>query len=169
MQQESPTLPHVWLLLSNVVTAILAVVTTIKTLQFKQKREPAEVRKIDAETRGIHTSADVSFGGLTLETFREIQAVIAKAEQRREDWLLKEEQLHGKINHWRCKAEELDGELIDSRDANTQLRIRYGLKDYHLKRAMRILAEHNISFSEGDEHPKDITPPEDTATNLRQN
>lgn len=153
MQQDSSTAPHVWLLVSNAITAFVTFVTTLAALWFRRKREPAEVRKIDAETRNIHTSSDVSFGGLTLETFREIQQVIQKAEDRRAEWHLREEQMRGQIMHWRCKAEELDGELIETREAHAQLDNRYTLKDYHLKRAMRILAEHNISFSEGDEHP----------------
>lgn len=156
MQPESPTIPHVWLFLSNAITAFVTFVTTLTAIWFKRKREPAEVAKINAETRNIHTSSDVSFGGLTLETFREIQAVIQKAEDRRAEWHLREEQMRGQIIHWRCKAEELDGELIETRESYAQLSNRYTLKDYHLKRAMRILAEHSISFSEGDEpreHP----------------
>lgn len=154
MQQDSSTAPHVWLLVSNAITAFITFAGTLTALWFKRKREPAEVRKIDAETRNIHTTSDVAFGGLTLETFREIQTVIQKAEDRRAEWHAKEEQLRGQIVHWRCKAEELDGELIETRESHAQLSNRYTLKDYHLKRAMRILAEHSISFSEGDE-PKD--------------
>lgn len=157
MQQESSTAPHVWLLVSNAVTAFITVVTTLTAVWFKRKREPAEVAKINAETRQIHTSSDISLGDITLETFREIQTVIQKAEDRRAEWHAKEEQMRGQIIHWRCKAEELDGELIETRELHAQLDNRYTLKDYHLKRAMRILAEHSISFSEGDEqpHPKE--------------
>lgn len=154
MQQDSSTVPHFWLLLSNAVTAFVTFATTLTAIWFRRKREPHEIDKLKAEVRQIHTSADIAPLGITLETFREIQAVIQKAEQRREEWHAKEEQMRGQIMHWRCKAEELDGELIETRESYAQLTNRYTLKDYHLKRAMRILAEHSISFSEGDE-PKE--------------
>lgn len=147
MLQETPVIPHVWLLLSNAVTAILAVFTTLKTIQFKQKREPAEVRKIDAETTNI-------YHGITLETHREIQAVIEKAEVRREAWLLKEEQLRTQILFWRNKAEELDGELIDSRQANELLNIRLKHHEGQEKKLKSLLDYHTISYSELDKpHP----------------
>lgn len=150
MQPETPTTPHVWLLLSNAVTAILAVITTLKTIQFKQKREPAEVRKIDAEARSIHISSEVAQHGLALETWREIQVVIDKAEARREAWLLKEEQLRNQIVFWRNKAEELDGELIDSRDANVQLKARLTVKQDGLEKSAALLHYHSIAFSNAD-------------------
>lgn len=151
MQQDSSTVPHVWLLVSNGITAFVTFVTTLAALWFKRKREPAEVRKIDAETRNIHTTSDVSFGGLTLETFREIQAVIRKAEQRREEWLLREEQMRTQIIFWRNKAEELDGQLIDSREANGQLQTRLKMKKDDLDKAMGLLKIKHISFSETDQ------------------
>lgn len=154
MQQETPTIPHFWLLLSNVVTAILAVVTTIKTLQFKQKREPTELRKIDAETHSLKIATEISPVGITLETLREIQVVIQKAEDRREEWLLREEQMRTQIVFWRNKAEELDGELIDSRNANGLLQARYKNKSDSLEKALGLLRFHKISFGELDE-PKD--------------
>jgi len=117
MQQEAATSPHVILLLSNAVTAALAVITTLTTLRFKQKREPTELRRIDAETMGLKVAAEISPVGITLETLREIQSVIDKAEVRREAWLLKEEELRTQIGFWRNKAEEMDGDLIELREA----------------------------------------------------
>lgn len=150
MQQETSTIPHIWLLLSNAVTAVLAVITTLTTLRFKQKREPAEVRKIDAEARSIHISTEVAQHGIAIETWREIQAVIEKAEVRREAWLLKEEQLRTQIMFWRNKSEELDGELIDSRDANVQLNARLKIKQDALDKAASLIHYHSLSFSEAD-------------------
>lgn len=144
MQPETPTIPHVWLLLSNVVTALLAVFTTLKTIQFKQKREPAEVRKIDAETTNI-------FHGITLETHREIQSVIEKAEARREAWLLKEEQLRGQIRFWRNKAEEFDGQIIDLRYELAQLETRYNMKKGDLEKAMGLLKVNHLSYAAADQ------------------
>lgn len=117
MQPETSTSPHVLLLLSNAVTGILAVITTLTALRFKQKREPVELRRLDAETHGMKVAADISPVGITLETLREIQSVIDKAEVRREAWLLKEEQLRTQIGFWRQKSEELDGDLIELREA----------------------------------------------------
>lgn len=110
MQQETSTSPHILLLLSNVVTGILAVITTLTALRFKQKREPTELRKLDAETLGIKIATEIS-------VWREMQSVIDKAEVRREAWLLKEEQLRTQVGFWRNRAEELDGDLIELREA----------------------------------------------------
>lgn len=154
MQQDSSTVPHVWLLVSNAITAFVTFVTTLTALWFKRKREPAEVRKIDAETRSIHTTSDVTFGGLTLETFREIQQVIQKAEDRRAEWHLREEQMRNQILHWRGKAEELDGELIDMREQNAQHETRARLHEHQIKKLKALLSYHNISYAELD-HPKE--------------
>lgn len=149
--QENPTTPHVWMLLSNAVTAILAVLTTLSAVWFKRKREPAEVRKIDAETYGLKMAAEISPVGITLETLREIQAVIDKAEVRREAWLLKEEQLRNQVLFWRNKAEELDGELIDSREANGLLDTRLRHHEGQEQKLLALLKYHNISYAELDQ------------------
>lgn len=148
--QESSTTPHGWLLLSNAVTAILTVATTLGALWFKRKREPAEVRRIDAETQSIHVSTEISPVGITLETLREIQSVIDKAEVRREAWLLKEEQLRNQILFWRNKAEELDGQLIDSREANGLLNVRLNHHEKQEKKLKSLLDYHAISYAELD-------------------
>lgn len=154
MQQESSTAPHVWLLVSNAITAFVTFVTTLAAIWFKRKREPAEVAKIHAETRQIHTSSDVSFGGLTLETFKEIQQVIQKAEDRRLEWHQREEQLRGQVVHWRCKAEELDGQLIEVTEQNAQHETRAKLHEHQIKKLKALLSYHNISYAELD-HPKE--------------
>ena len=82
----------------------------------RRNREPAEVAKIQAETRQIHTSSDISLGGITLETFREIQQIIQKAEDRRAEWHAREEEMRSQILFWRNKAEELDGQLADAQE-----------------------------------------------------
>ena len=151
MQQEASTNPHVLLLLSNAVTAILAVITTLTTLRFKQKREPVELRKMDAETHGLKVAADISPVGITLETLREIQAVIDKAEVRREAWLLKEEQLRGQIVFWRGKAEELDGDIIELREQNDQHETRARLHEHQIKKLKALLNYHSISYAELDQ------------------
>ena len=151
MQQEASTNPHVLLLFSNAVTAILAVVTTLTTIRFKQKREPVELRKMDAETHGLKVAADISPVGITLETLREIQSVIDKAEVRREAWLLKEEQLRGQIVFWRSKAEELDGDVIELREQNDQHETRARLHEHQIKKLKALLDYHTISYAELDQ------------------
>lgn len=148
--QDSPTIPHAWVLLSNALTAILTFAGTLTALWYKRKREPAEIRKIDAEAHSIHVSAEISPVGITLETLREIQAVIQKAEERREEWLAKEDQLRGQILHWRNKAEELDGELIDSREANGLINIRLKHHEKQEKKLKALLDYHGISYAELD-------------------
>lgn len=117
----------------------------------RRKREPHELRKLDAETRQIQTTSEISPVGITLETLREIQVVIQKAEQRREEWNAREEQMRGQIIHWRCKAEELDGELIDSRQANGLLDSRLTHQNNQNKRLKGLLDEHGISYAELDQ------------------
>lgn len=117
-------------------------------------KDRAEVGKLQAEARSIHTSSDISLGGITLETFREIQTVIQKAEDRRTEWHQKEEQLRGQITHWRCKAEELDGKLIEVREENAQHETRATLHEYQIRKLKALLSYHNISFSELDQ-PRD--------------
>ena len=151
MQQEASTSPHLLLLLSNAVTAILAVITTLTTIRFKQKREPVELRKMDAETHGLKVAADISPVGITLETLREIQSVIDKAEVRREAWLLKEEQLRGQIVFWRGRAEELDGDIIELREQNDQHETRARLHEHQIKKLRALLSYHDISYAELDQ------------------
>lgn len=144
MQQETSTIPHGWVLLSNALTAILTVVGTLTALWFKRKREPAEIRRIDAEANSIKVTTEISPVGITLETLREIQSVIQKAEQRREDWLLKEEQMRTQIVFWRNKAEELDGQLADSRSANEPLITQAKLNNYQLKKQMAFIESKDL-------------------------
>lgn len=116
-----------------------------------RKKDHAEVRKIDAETRQLHTTAEISPVGITLETLREIQAVIQKAETRREEWHQREEQMRGQIVHWRCKAEELDGELADSRQANGLMDTRLKLQEHQIKKLKALMDFHGLSYSELDQ------------------
>lgn len=150
MQQDASTSPHLLLLLSNAVTAILAVVTTLTTLRFRHKREPVELRKIDAETQSLQIAAEISPVGITLETLREIQVVIQKAEDRREEWQQREEEMRTQIRFWRSKAEELDGELIDSREANQLLEIRLKHHENQEKKMKALMDLKGIKLSDAD-------------------
>lgn len=149
--QETPTIPHAWVLLSNALTAILTFAGTLTALWYKRKREPVEIAKVEAETRSIHVSTEISPVGITLETLREIQTVIQKAEQRREEWLTKEDQMRTQIIHWKNKAEELDGQLIDSREASQLIHIRLKHHEKQEKKLKALLDYHGISYAELDQ------------------
>lgn len=116
----------------------------------RRKREPIELEKVRAETRQIHVTTENSQASIGLETLRELQTAIQKAEDRREEWQLKEEQLRGQVFHWRCKCEDLDGQLVDSRNANAQYETRSKLHEYQIKKLKSLLDYHNISYAELD-------------------
>jgi hypothetical protein len=144
--QETPVIPHslaqvLWLLLASSLGWTGA---EIRSWLARRKREPVELDKVRAETYSIHTSSN-------LEIFRELQAVSQKAEARRDQWHLKEEQMRGQIVFWRNKAEELDGELIQVRYERDQLQTRYDNKQNGLDKALGLLKVHRIKFSESDE------------------
>lgn len=144
--QESPVNSHslaqvLWLLLASSLGWTGA---ELRSWLARRKREPVELDKVRAETRSIHTSSDIAPLGITLETFRELQAVIQKAETRREEWHLKEEQMRGQILFWRSKAEELDGDLIDLREEIDHLKSQLKLNDYQLKRQMHFIEMKNL-------------------------
>ena len=150
MQPDTFSIPHGWLLLSNAITAILAVVTTLTTIRFKQKREPHEIDKLRAETKSIHITAENAQVGVGLEVLREMQIVAQKAEQRREEWLRREDQMRSQIVFWRNKAEEFDGQIIDLRYEIAQLETRYNMKKGDLEKALGLLHTKHLSFSEAD-------------------
>jgi len=150
MQDSIPT-PHGWQLVYLALTSIITSTgTLIVDRLIKRKREPAEIKKIEAETQAAKIAADISPVGITLETLREIQLVIQKAEDRRQEWLLKEEQLRTQIVFWRNKAEELDGQLIDSREANGLLDTRLRHHEKQEKKLKALLDLKGISYSEAD-------------------
>lgn len=153
MQPDSSTIPHGWLQLAYLALATIlsSAGTLIVDRLVKRRREPHEIDKLRAETKSIHITAENAQVGVGLETLREIQAVIDKAERRREEWQLREDQMRTQIIFWRNKAEELDGELIDSRQANGLLQTRLKMKQDDLDKAMGILKAKHISFAELDQ------------------
>jgi len=148
MQPDVPSIPHslaqvFWIVLASSLGWVGGWLT-------RRKREPVEIDKLRAETKQIHVTAENSQTSVGLETLREIQNVISKAEQRREQWLQREEELRTQIRWWRNKSEELDGQLIDSRDANVQLNARLKVKQNGLDKAAALIHYHSIAFSEAD-------------------
>lgn len=142
MLQESPTIPHslaevFWLVLASSLGWVGGWLT-------RRKREPVEIAKLTAETRQITINTDVTL-------IQAATSAIEKAEQRHTEWALREDQMRTQILFWRNKAEELDGELIDSRDANGLLQTRHELRKLQLDKAMALLKLHRISYAEFDE------------------
>jgi hypothetical protein len=156
MYQESPPIPHsmaqlLWLLLASSLGWIGA---ELRSWLARRKRDPAEIRRIDAEAHNLKVTAEIAPMDISLELLREVREVTAKAEDRREQWLLREEQMRGQIIHWRNKAEELDGELIDSRQASRLMDSRLKLNEIQIKKLKSLLDYHNISYSELDQSRK---------------
>lgn len=132
----------------------------------RRKREPHEVAKLQAETKSIHITAENSQVGVGLETLREIQAVIEKAERRREEWQAREDELRSQIRFWRCKSEELDGELIDSRDANSVLQSKLARAEDDAKAAQMFVEQINMAaklkgVNLSEFTPQQLHPPKD--------
>lgn len=156
-QNESPSYPHTlaqwfyivlaWFLGSGVAVSIL-------TLWQKRKHGPAEVRKLDAETRSIIVRDDIALGESVSRLIKEVAQATLDAEERRQEWLLQEEQLRGKILFWRNKTEEIDGELADSRQAFGLAETRLKLQEYQIKKLKSLLDYHNISYAELDQPKK---------------
>lgn len=132
MQPETPTVPHVWLLLSNALTAFLTVLTTLTAVWFRRKREPVEIAKLHAETRQIQVNTDVSL-------IQAATVAIAKAER-----------LQDERDHWERKATDLMLDLEDARNSNSEKEIRLRLHEYQTKRLKGLLDIHSISYSEID-------------------
>lgn len=151
LQFESPSYPHTlaqWLYVA--VAAFLASGTTWLGLWTRRKHGPAEVRKIDAEVRSITIRDDIALGDSVTRLIKEVAQATVDAEQRRMDWLQREEELRTQIRFWRNKAEELDGRLIDACDSNVQLNARLKVKRAGLEKAAALIHYHSISFSEAD-------------------
>jgi peptidoglycan hydrolase CwlO-like protein len=161
MQQETPVSPHLWLLLlSNAVTAILAVVTTITTLRFRQRREPIELDRVRAETKSIHVTTETAEINLGRELMREMRAVIDKAEKRREEWHLKEEQMRTQVVFWRNKSEELDGKLADAQEVVWKMQSEMESYENQIRtmQATLTLEQKNYDNTQ-DTKPEDYTLP----------
>lgn len=139
MQQETPTVPHLWLLLSNALTAFVTVATTLTAVWFKRKREPVEIAKLHAETRQININTDVSL----------IQAATLA--------ITKAERLQDERDHWERKATDLMLDLEDSRSSNSEKEIRLRLHEYQTKQLKGLLDVHRISYSEIDK-PRIVDP-----------
>lgn len=154
LQPESPSYPHTlaqWLYIVLAWFLGAGGAAAWYTEWRRRKHGPAEVRKIDAETRSIIIRDDIALGDSVGRLIKEVSQAAQDAEQRRQNWLLQEEQLRSQILFWRQRAEEYDGELIDSRDANAQLKARLKVKQNALDRAVILLKTHKVSFSEADE------------------
>jgi peptidoglycan hydrolase CwlO-like protein len=141
MLQESSVTPQVWLLISNGITGILTFLATIIGLRFKQKREHADVDKTRAEARSLHVSSDISLS-------RELQAVVDKAESRREQWLAREEQLRGQVVFWRQSAEEIDGKLADAQEMIWKMEKEVSTYETQIERMHHTLKEHNLNYDD---------------------
>jgi hypothetical protein len=146
MLQESPTIPHS---LSQVLWLVLASSlgwggAELRSWLGRRKREPVELAKLTAETRQITINTDITL-------IQAATSAIEKAEQRHSEWTKREDQMRTQILFWRNKAEELDGELIDSREAGALTNIRLKHHEAQEKKLKAVLDYHGISFAELDQ------------------
>lgn len=135
LQFESPSYPHTlaqWLYV--VVAAFLASGTTWLGLWTKRRHGPAEVRKIDAETRSILVRDDIALGDSVTRLIKEVSQAALDAEQRRQEHLLREDQLRTQILFWRNKSEELDGQLADAQETVWRLEGQATLDNHHIRK-----------------------------------
>lgn len=142
--------PQSFLTLSQVLYLLLAgfigSAATLLALWQRRKHGPAEVRKLDAEARSIAIRDDLAVGDSVLKLIKEVSHATAEARElckERDEWERRAEVFLEQLT-------ECQDELAKTRDDHKQLSIRYKKKDHELKVAMRILAEHQISYSEGD-------------------
>lgn len=114
MQPDTSPIPHT--LAQWFGLALATLLAALGGWLARRKREPVELDKLRAETKSIHVTAETAEINLGRELMREMQSIIDKAETRREEWHLKEEQMRGMIVFWRNKAEEFDGKLADAQE-----------------------------------------------------
>lgn len=113
----------------------------------RRKHGPAEVRKLDAETRSIVVRDDLAVGDTIVKLIKEVSQAASEVRQiriEREEWERRAEQLLEQLT-------DRDDDLKLSHAQYEQLMTRYDKKVYELSVAMRILTEHQISYSEGDD------------------
>lgn len=128
-------------------------VAGLLALWFRRKHGPAEVRKLDAEARSIVVRDDLAVGDTLLKLIKEVSQAAAEVREMRKE---RDEQSE-RAGQWERRTEqvleqlsECQDEVKAAREEFKQLLTRYKKKDHELKVAMRILAEHKISYSEGD-------------------
>lgn len=153
LQFESPNYPHTlaqWLYILLATFLGGGGLGAWLTAWVRRNHGPAEVRKIDAETRSIIVRDDIALGDSVARLIKEVAQAAIEADERRDAWLRREEELRTQIRFWRNKAEELDGRLIDACDSNVQLNARLKVKRAGLEKAAALIHYHSISFSEAD-------------------
>ena len=122
----------------------------------RRKREPHEIDKLRAETKSIHVTAETAEINLGRELMREMQAVVDKAEKRREDWHLKEEQMRNQILFWRNKSEELDGKLADAQEVVWKMQSEMGNYENQIRTMeLTLKSEHKNYDNSQDAKPPD--------------
>ena len=126
----------------------------------RRRREPVELDKLKAETKSIHITAETAEINLGRELMREMQSIVDKAEKRREEWHLKEEQMRGQIMFWRNKSEELDGKLADAQEVVWKMQSEMESYENQIRTMNATLTiEHKNYDNTQDTKPEDYTLP----------
>lgn len=137
MPFESPSVPQtLWPYISHAFAVILA---TVATLFLKRKKEPAEIRKLNAESSHIELADQLSAIESVMAAAREVAATTSRAER-----------LSQERNHWEQKAEgyylELEAVRLDYAQQDTMLR----LAQHDISKMSALLKMNGISYSEAD-------------------
>lgn len=150
---SSPTWTHTIL---GWIASFLSGVTILKlvTVWLNRRKPAAEIHLTEANATEVTIRANSNAGEAVIRMMDRLDAAQITIDQIRAEGNRKEEELRTQIRFWRNKAEELDGELVDSRQANGLLQARYKNKKDSLDKAMALLHFHKIKYSELDE-PKD--------------
>jgi hypothetical protein len=130
MQLDTSTIPHGLMQILGLVLA--SSLGWLGGWITRRRREPIEIKKIQAETRSIETATDVSL-------LQAATQAIAGAER-----------LRSERDHWERKATDLMLDLEDERNRNAQQATRLTLHEHQMKRLKGLLDAHEISYSELD-------------------
>lgn len=144
MQPDSSPIPHT--LAQWFGLALATLLAALGGWIARRKREPHEIEKLRAETKSIHVTAETAEINLGRELMREMQAVVEKAESRREQWHDKEEQMRGQIMFWRNKSEELDGQLASAQETIWKMQSEMENYENQIKQMSATLTLKNTNY-----------------------
>lgn len=154
--QEGTHVPQWLQLASSILAGIVSGIGIDKLYNtwLNRKKPSAEVHLTDATATEVTIRSHATAGDAITRFMDRLDRAQQTIDDLRIQHAKREGDLRAQIVEWRNKAEELDGQLIDSRDANGLLQTRLKMKQDDLDKAMGILKAKHISFSELDQ-PKD--------------
>lgn len=156
MQPDTSPIPHT--LAQWFGLALATLLAALGGWLARRKREPHEIEKLRAETKSIHVTAEASEINLGRELMRDMQSVIDKAETRREEWHLKEEQMRSQIVFWRNKSEELDGKVADAQEVIWRMQSEMEAYEKQIVKMRATLTEKDTNYDNTKHLPIEPLP-----------